>query len=239
MSMFKSLNTAPDIAAEKDTLGGGGTVPSGLYDLTIKVAYVAFAKSDAMSVNLICQTSTGKELRFTEWVTSGKDKGCKNYYEDKQGEKQFLPGWNTINAVCLLGAGIPLTDIEPEKKKIMLYNYDAKADVPTEVDVLTELTGKTITMGVQEVRENKTALNEALGKRVPINEEKKSNQINKVFRTRDHLTVAEITAGVEEATFYSAWDKKNTGVMVDKYKEVAQGPAGAKAGAPAAKSLFA
>ena len=237
--MFKSLNTATDIAAEKDTLGGGGSVPSGLYDLTIKVAYVAFAKSEAMSVNLICQTSTGKELRFTEWVTSGKDKGCKNYYEDKNGDKQFLPGWVTINGVCLLGAGVPLTEIEPEKKKIMLWSYDAKAEVPTEVDVLTELSGKSITLGVQEVRENKTAMNEALGKRVPLNEERKLNQINKVFRTRDHLTVAEITAGSEEAIFYSQWDKKNTGVMVDKFKEVAAGPAGAKPGAPAAKSLFA
>lgn len=237
--MFKSLNTATDIAAEKDTLGGGGSVPSGLYDLTIKVAYVAFAKSEAMSVNLICQTSAGKELRFTEWVTSGKDKGCKNYYEDKNGDKQFLPGWVTINGVCLLGAGVPLTEIEPEKKKIMLWSYDAKAEVPTEVDVLTELSGKSITLGVQEVRENKTAMNEALGKRVPLNEERKLNQINKVFRTRDHLTVVEITAGSEEAIFYSQWDKKNTGVMVDKFKEVAAGPAGAKPGAPAAKSLFA
>ena len=239
MSLLSNLVTDETIANERDSVGSGGVLDSALYNFNVALAYIAKSAGGALGLTLHLKTDAGRELRQTLWMTSGTAKGCKNYYEDKQGEKQFLPGWNTINAVCLLGAGIPLTDIEPEKKKIMLYSYDAKAEVPTEVVVLTELTGKTITMGVQEVRENKTALNEALGKRVPINEERKSNQINKVFRTRDHLTVAEITAGVEEATFYSAWDKKNTGVMVDKYKEVAQGPAGAKAGAPAAKSLFA
>lgn len=236
MSMFKNLTTDKSINEATDTLGGGGAVESGLYDLKIKMAYGVTAKSEAMGVTLVLLTADNKEIRFTEYVTSGKEKGCKNYYE-KDGEKHYLPGYNNINAVALLAAGKELHELETEEKSVKLYDFTAKAEVPTKVPVLVDLIGKEITLGILKVIENKTSLNEATGKYEPTAETRTLNQLDKVFRTRDHMTVAEVRAQAEEPAFYDAWGAKNTGNTRDKSKAVSGAPKGAVAGKPKT-SLF-
>lgn len=239
MSIFKNLTQDTSIAGESDSLGGGGAAESGLYDLTIKVAYAITAKSEATGVVLVLQDASNKEYRFTEYVTSGREKGCKNYYE-RDGEKHYLPGFNNINAVCLLAAGKELTDMDTEEKMVKVYDPAAKAEVPTKKEVLVDLIGKPITLGILKVIENKNVLNESTGKYVPTADTRTSNQLDKVFRTRDRLTVAEVRAEATEAAFYEAWGAKNTGVTKDKSKPVAGGagvPTGAVAGKPKT-SLF-
>ena len=239
MSLFKNLVSNETIQDEVDTLGGGGAAESGLYGLIIKNAYVRKADSEAMGIVLVLtHPETKKEFRFTEWVTSGKDKGCKNTYE-KDGVLHYLPGYNNINAVCLLTVGKELSDMTTEEKLVPQWDSVAKKEVPKKTDVLTDLIGQEITMGIVKVTENKTKWDATTKTRTILAETQSINQLDKVFRTRDHMTVMEVRAQEPEPKFYAAWGEKNNGVTRDKTKTPTA--AGAASGGVAGKpkvSLF-
>lgn len=238
MSLFNNITSDESIANEKDSLGGVRALETNAYDFTIKLAYVIKAASEAMGVVLELETDKGEKLKVTEYVTSGKEKGCKNYYE-KNGEKHYLPGYNNINSVCLLTIGKELKDMDHEEKQIPLYNKDAKAEVPTKVPVLVDLLGQKITLGVLREIHNKTKWNDATKTRDVVEGTIEQNSVDKVFRTRDRKTTNEVRGQVEEAVFYSQWLEKNAGKDRDRTKAVAAG--NGTAGAPAAKpkqSLF-
>lgn len=236
MSLFNNITTDDSIAQEKDSLGGSRALESNVYDFKIKVAYVITAKSEAVGVVLDLETDAGEKLKVTEYVTSGKEKGCKNYYE-RNGEKHYLPGFNNINAVCLLTVGKELKDMDHEEKQVPIWNSEARAEKPTKVPVLTDLTGQYITIGVLREIVNKTKYDQASNTRSIVEGTVEQNVVDKVFRTKDHKTVMEIRGQVEEAAFYPQWIEKNQGKDRNKVKDV---PAGnGTAGAPKPKqSLF-
>lgn len=238
MSLFKNLSNDSSIQNETDSLGGGGAVESGLYDLTIKNAYVKIADSEAMGVTLVLvDPQTKKELRFTEYVTSGKDKGCKNFYE-KDGEKHYLPGYNNINAVCLLTVGKELNEMDTENKLVPQWDKEAKKETPQKAEVLVDLIGQDITIGILKNLENKTKWNAETKTREVLADTTTTNTIDKIFRTSDRMTVAEVRAEAEEPKFYTDWGNKNTGNTRDRTKKPTAGaPRGATAGAPRT-SLF-
>lgn len=234
MSLLANLTTDDSIATEKDSLGTGGPLESGLYNATISLAYLTKAASEALGLVLHLKTDTGRELRQTLWMTSGKEKGCKNYYE-KDGQKHYLPGFNHANGLALLTVGKEISELAPEEKVVNVYNRDVKAEVPTKVQMLTELLGKEIIVGVIKQTVDKTVKTD--NGYVPTGETRDENDIDKLFRARDRMTVAEIRGQVEEATFADAWAKKWTGVTKMRAKGVA-GNVGAPrangaAGAPA------
>jgi len=43
-----------------------------------------------------------------------------NYYQDKEGKKQYLPGFNIANALSVLTAGKELGELTPEQDGIHL-----------------------------------------------------------------------------------------------------------------------
>ena len=209
MSLFKKLETSTAIETDKDVLGGSKFSPwdSGVYDAVIDLAYVEESKGGALGVNFTFKTQEGKELRQTIYVTSGKEKGQLNYYETKEGTKKYLPGFTLVNDLCLLTVGDELSDLETETKVLSIYSFDAKKEVPTKKEVLTDLLGKDITLGVLKVIEDKYN---------SPGETRTVNDISKVFRTEDKMTANEIRAEETEASFYEAWKEKNTGVVINK-----------------------
>ena len=108
-----------------------------------------------------------------------------------------------------------------------MYDFDLKKEVPTKVQVLMELDGKPITLGVIKEVVDKNTKNDA-GVYVPSGETREQNEIDKVFNTETGLTVAEILADVDEAVFKGQWAEKNTGKTRNKAK------GGAATAAPAA-----
>lgn len=67
------------------------------------------------------------------------------------------------------------------------------------------------------------------GKYVPSGEVREENEIDKIFRATDGMTVAEIRANATEAVFATSWKDKWTGVTKDRTTKQA---AGSTAGAP-------
>jgi hypothetical protein len=230
MSLLANLATDSNIEDEKDSVGGGSRiVESGLYETTIAMAYLQKSKGGALGLFLTLKAGD-KEIKQTLWMTSGDAKGNRNYYEDKNGDKKYLPGFNTANSLCLLSVGKEISAMDPEQKVVSLYSPEAKAEVPTKVDVLTELLGKEVIAGVLKQTVDKTVKNDA-GVYVPTGETREENEIDKFFRASDRKTTAEIRAQAD-ASFADTWEKKWTGVTRDRAsKNIASG---AKAGAPVA-----
>lgn len=228
MSLLKNLTSDTSIADEKDVIGGGGVLDSGLYRLKVTLAYLELAKSGALAVNVRFVTDTGRELRQQFWVQSGVEKGNKNYYE-KDGERHYLPGFIMANALSLLTLGRELNELDTEKKVVKLYNYDAKAEVPTAVEVITDLIGQEIVAGVIKQVVDKRAKADD-GSYYPTGETREENEIDKFFRASDYKTTAEIRAQAD-ASFYKIWENKWAGKVRDRSsKDVG------KAGAPTPKA---
>jgi hypothetical protein len=234
MSLLKNLKTDATIADETDRVGSGGPLDSGLHTATIKLAYLTKSAGGAVGLVLNAANQTGREIRQTLWMTSGTAKGGKNYYE-KDGEKHYLPGFVLANALSLLTVGKDIADCDTETKVVNVYSPEAKAEVPTKVEMITELLGQEITIGLIKQTVDKTVKDEATGTYRPTGETREENEIDKFFRARDLMTTAEIRAQAETAAFAAIWEAKWKGEVRNKAKGgtgVAGAPGAPKGAAP-------
>ena len=236
MSLLANLSTDDTIANEKDSIGGNGPLDSGLYNCVVSMAHINKSQGGAIGLVLTLKTTDNREVRQTLWMTSGTAKGCKNYYEDKQGAKQYLPGFVHANALALLTTGKEISQLDTETKVINLYSPEAKAEVPTKVEVVMDLLGKEIIAGLIKQTVDKTKKNEATGAYEATGETREENEIDKFFRASDRMTTAEIRAQAAEAVFATTWEQKWAGKVRDRAKGAAAGLPGVPklGGAPAA-----
>lgn len=245
MSLLKNLKTDDTIAGERDSVGGNGPLNSGLYPSKVNLAFLKKSDGGALALVLHAKTDAGQEIRGTLWMTSGTTKGATNYYTDKEGAKQYLPGFLLANSLALLTVGKEISDLDTETKVVNLYSPEAKAEVPTKVEMLTELLGQDILIGLIKQTVDKTKKNDTTGAYEATGETREENEIDKFFRARDSMTVAEIRAQAAEATFAATWIAKWNGKVKEKAKGAgaATGTAGAPKAAAApnkpSKSLFA
>ena len=233
MSLLSNIKADDSIAGERDSVGTGGIVESGLYPSKISLAYLSQAASGAVALNVVAKTESGRDLKATVYMTSGKEKGGTNTYKDKEGATQFLPGYLLATSLALLTVGKEIGDLATEQKVISLYSYDAKAEVPTKVEMLVDLLGQDIIIGVIKQTVDKN-VKDGAGKYVPSGETREENEFDKFFRARDRMTTTEIRGQVEKATFIDTWDAKWTG----KDRNKAKGASGT-AGAPKAAGVAA
>lgn len=230
-ALKNEIQNAGEIQTEKDVAGGGFRVlETGIYPAKITMAYTGVAKSGAHNVTVHFKTDS-QELRETFYVTSGTEKGTKPFFINKDGNKEFLPGYNIVESLCALTVGKHAYDVETEDKVIKLYNYDLKKEAPTQVPVIVDLLDQEIYIAVEKQIVDKNVKG-ADGRYVPSGETREQNEIVKVFRASDKMTTAEILAGAEEANFYNTWVEKNAGKTRNKASKTA-GTAGAPTAAPA------
>jgi len=244
MSLLANLSTDSTITEEKDSVGSGGPLDSGLYNAKVNLAYINKASSGALGLVLNLKTEAGREIRQTLWMTSGTAKGGKNYYE-KDGEKHYLPGFNHANSLALLTCGKEISQLDTETKVVNVYSPEAKSEVPTKVEMIMDLLGKEIIVGLIRQTVDKTKKNESTGIYEATGETRDENEIDKLFRAKDRMTTAEIRAQAETPTFIDTWDAKFTGTVKMKSKGASGTPGAPKAAGAAAaakkptNSLFA
>jgi hypothetical protein len=237
MSIFSNFTS--DAAMEDNTpttTSNFGPMESGLYNMAIDMAYVDKSAGGAMNVNFVFKAQSGKELKQTIYVTSGDSKGNLNYYVDKDGNQRYLPGYNTVNSICLLTVGKELADMDTEEKTLSLWSFEHKKEVAQKKHVIMDLIGQEIQLGVLQIIEPKMVKGD--NGYVDSGETRTINEIDKVFRTSDNLCVAEIRAKETEATEYERWAKRNEGVTRDKTKKRATGSTGKATTEAPKKSLF-
>ena len=219
--LLAGLETTEAIKEDGDFLGGFNALDSGIVNATVELAYVTVSDGGAKALNVTFKTDNGQTLRQQFWMTSGAAKGGLPYYVNKTTlEKKYLQGFVHANHLCLLAAGKRITSLDTEEKMINLYSPKEGRELPTKVDMVMDLLGKKITMGVfkQTVDKTKESGVDATGKKIytPTGETRVENEVDKFFRHRDGLTVTEITAKQTEPKFKAQWAEKWTGVTRDK-----------------------
>lgn len=231
MSLLSVAKTDDNIENETDFVGGG-LLESGLYAAEVTLAWLEKKSSGAVFLNLTIKTDSGQEHREGLCLASGDAKGNKNYYETKTGERRYLPGFNTANSLALLACGKELGEMDTEQKLINVYNVEAKAEVPTKVEMVMDLLGARAIFGIQKQTVDKNAKGDD-GQYHPTGETRDTNEIDKVFREKDRMTTSEIRAQADEAAFINVWEQKWTGKTLNKS---ASNDANGAAGAPAKKA---
>lgn len=222
-----ALKAENSVAQETDTLSTGtGAFESGLYNCTVKMAYLGESSSGSVSLTLHLDTDNG-EFKHTIYLTSGKAKGQKKTYE-RNGQKHYLPSFIVGDSLCMLTLGIQIGDMVTEDKIVKIYDYNTQSEEPTSVPVFTALLGQPIIAGIikRVVDKNKNvAPNGATPDYKATGETKEDNVIDKLFRAADGLTTTEILAGTTESAFRDSWGVKHTGVTQMKAKGLAGGTA--------------
>lgn len=250
MSQFKDLGT-DDLEKVSDRLGGFQRYDTDAYLATIKMAYAGKSAGGAMNVTFEFELATGGLYEETVYVTNREGK---NYFLNKQDptKKVPLPGFTTVNDICLVTTGIPLSQQDTQEKQVMIYDKDSNGKIPKAADVLVDLLGKELWIGIQKNLENKSEADGNGGYRDTA-ETRETNSLDKIFHEPTKMTVAEATAGAEKADFFDKWVKANQGKVRDKRsikdgsagttgrpgaKGPPSGPPAAGAAAPKGKSLF-
>ena len=230
--LFGNLSTE---GAEKvvDRIVGGGTIPTNIYVGKVKAVYAGkSSSSNAQSLTTLIDVN-GIEHRETHWITNGKGE---NTYPDKQDKtkKHLMPSFILMNDLCLLTTDAELKDQEFEEKVLNLYDFDTKREVPTNVQVLTGLTGKGVTLAMVEQIVDKQKKNDA-GVYENTGETRVENIIEKFLHT-DRRTVSEIMANITDPIWAPKWAEKNAGKEARNRAKGADGKSGApggRSGAPA------
>lgn len=245
-NLFGNL-TNSGLEESQDRLGGGYQPRnSDAYDMEIVLFYAGQAESGAKSITIHAKDSAGV-YRETIYITNKKGE---NFFLNKEdnSKKVPLPGFTTVDDICLAATGFPLAEQQFEEKVVNLYDFDAKKEVPTKVMMAVEMLGKTVTLGILKQLEDKTAKNATTGDYEPTGESKETNNIGKVFHTESKVTMAEARNNATEPKFFASWVERNKDQIIDKRKDksgngkpaAAKAPpqaGGAAAGAPK-KSLF-
>ncbi len=237
---LKHLSEDNSIEEEADRLGGGSfLVDTGIYDFTVKAAYVKLSDKKATSLNIHLATQVEKVekiVRATFWMTSNETKGCKNYYEKTvEGKKvrYYLPGFNAANSLCLLTADKPIAQMQTTEKTINLYDFKQGGEVPEKVNMIMDMIGKKVTAAVFKQLVNKRALNDATGQYEAIADTREENEVDKFFKfdgPKKGYTVHEAKKGFEKPIFLEKWKAKNEGITKDLTdKTVTQTANGTKA----------
>ena len=233
MSMFADVKNEDGIEKAKDVLGGGnGLFDTAIYKFTIKAAYGLVSSGGAKGVAFEFKDENGRTFKNTQYVTSGTEKGCKNYYE-KDGVKNYLPGYNIVNAICMMCTEKPLDQAVTENKTLKLWDSTAKAETPQNVPVLVELTGKEIYLGLFKDEVDKFGQDQTTKKwTVVTGETKEQNEIANVYHFPTKKTLNEAVEG-GEAEFYDKWLAQYEGKTRERAKHKGKG---GTAGRPAAAS---
>lgn len=204
-------NTPKEIAGETDRMGGSA-LATDVYPFTIEMAY---HKQSALGAHAIALKLKNGNLTFnpTVYFTSGHAKGGLHYFE-YQGEQRFLPGFITAEAIAQLTCGMGIFDLDAEEKHIPIWNFEQKKELPTAVNVFTDLLGKRVMLGVHKKAENKSVKNQD-GVYVKTAEVREVNEIDKVFN-EEGFTTTEMKAGAAEPKYLDFWLDKFKGQVINK-----------------------
>lgn len=226
MGIFDNVKQSAEAKEGGDSLGGNfGVLESDVYDMTIAMAYAGKStSSDAQNVTFVFKSSDGKELRQQIYVTNGQGE---NFYVDRGDNKtkHILPGWQTVEEICLLTTDQDLTEQASETKTVKIYNFDEKKEVPTEVPVLINLIGKNIKLAVQKQTVDKQKKGDD-GKYHNTGETRDENEIAKAFHIESGRTVTEYKQNVNPGEFMGAWVERNKGKTRNRAKGGGQGGTG-------------
>jgi len=209
----------------RDTVRKGNSVlNTDIYPAVITKAYIQETPAGANMIKAEFKTDSGKVLRLSECFQSGDEKNNQIFYEDRDGNEHYLPGWDILTELLAAGLGDDavgddgeITDVftmyedgDVENKKIMLYDFNKKKDTAQKRPVIVPLVGKSIRIGVQEVfldipkKDNSGKIIYKNKKTIPSGKYIRTNKIDKFFNSDTGQTCNELLDDTD-AKFYKDW----------------------------------
>ena len=228
MSIFGNL-TNEGLEETTDRLGGFQIRATDIYPATIKAAYAGQSAGGARNVTIVAELPDG-EYSETIYVTNKKGENWFLNQNDKS-KKVPLPGFTTIDDICLVTTGKSLAEQDSEEKVVKIYDFDERKELPKAVPMLVDLIGQTLFLGIVQQTVDKNQKNESTGEYEPTGETRDENVIEKVFHDPTKMTVVEARQGATEPVFFEKWLSKNKGTVRNKAKG-ADGKGGARSGRP-------
>ena len=215
MSIFGNL-TNEGLEETTDRLGGFQIRATDIYPATIKAAYAGQSDGGARNVTIVVELPDG-EYSETIYVTNKKGENWFLNQNDKS-KKVPLPGFTTIDDICLVTTGKPLAEQDSEEKVVKIYDFDERKELPKAVPMLVDLIGQTLFLGIVQQTVDKNQKNESTGEYEPTGETRDENVIEKVFHDPTKMTVVEARQGATEPVFFEKWLSKNKGIVRNKAK---------------------
>ena len=214
MSLLSNVKKSETQEVQEDVIfkATGGPLPTGAYPAKIKLAMLKESQAGALALELHLDIE-GKTVRETIYFTNRQQE---TFYT-KNGKNFPLPSYTTVNDISLVTTGTYIEDQDTEKKTVELYDFDAKAEIPKQVNCVTSMHGKDLIVGLYEEQTFKQAKNESNGKWEDTDELRQANTINKVFN-EDGFTVQELIAEADEASFINDWKENYDGQLIDRTK---------------------
>lgn len=211
-AMFGNLTT-DGLEQAEDRIGGFQPLATDIYLGTIKAAYAGQSAKGARNVTLLVDIN-GREYRETIYVTNAKGE---NFFLNKQdpSKKVPLPGFTTIDDLCLVTTDAPLAAQPTEDKMVNIYDPDLKKEAPKSVPMLVDLLGKQAYFAIVRQLENKNE-KQPDGSYAPTADTREINLIDKVFHGELKFTVVEARNGAEAPVFFDSWTERNAGQVRDK-----------------------
>lgn len=211
MSIFQNLKN-DGLEEAQDRLGGFSVLDTDVYVGTVKVAYAGESQGGARNVTLLVDIN-GREYRETVYVTNKKGE---NFFLNKNdtSKKVPLPGFTTIDDLCLVTTGAPLCDQAVEDKIVKVWDPEERKEVNKSVPVLIDVVGKQVALAIVKQIVDKTV--KEGDEYVPTGETREENFIDKVFDVDTKLTVVEARNGLEAGIFQGSWIEKNKGQTRDR-----------------------
>lgn len=205
--------TTEGMERQADTLGGGKILlPTDVYKLHIKYAYLGESSGGALSITVVGKVND-TDYSETFWITN-KEK--KHYYMSKNNKKVPLPGFVIIEDMCLFATGKSLHEQSTVDKIIEKYDPETSSMQKASVPVVEGLLDKDVLVAISQVKEFKRKKFDD-GYHT-ISETTEFNEIEKVFHVDKHLTANEVLKNVEEPAFYSQWLEAKKGKVRDRTK---------------------
>lgn len=193
-NIFSGKTTAAD-KVEEDFLAGSGILDTDMYLATIKTAFIGkAANSDARNVTLLLDID-GKEYRSQIWVSNKE--GEVTYKDKKTKESKNLPGFNQLNSLCLLIAGMEMGDMVVEELTVKLYDFETKRELPQAVDCFTALHGETVMVAMQRQTVDKQVKNDTTGVYENTGDVRDQNEVVKFFAVSPTVTISEVAEFVK------------------------------------------
>lgn len=215
--MTLNLKRDSSIQETKDTFQNFTVLPTGIYNCTIKAARVFTSSGGAHAIELIGHIPTlDKEVEYKEifYITNRQGQV---YYTNSQGKKNYLPGFDLMDKLCMIACGAPLNDLygATEERALKVYNFEEGREVTEMVPVITPLQGKQVKLGILHVKENKQKRADD-GSYYATSEVKNSNSANVVFDT-EGFTYHERLNKAETPTAIGNWKNRYpTDYILDK-----------------------
>ena len=209
------------VTAEADTdvlsTGSNTIIDSGVYQGTVEMVFIDAAASGAKRLNIHFQTKLGL-LKVVNYFSNKQ--GGLTYKDKNTGKEMPLPGFSQMDTFLkvLTGEGLIENAKKAELKKVGIYDFNAKVEVPTEVSVLTAGVGKEIAIGVMKISEEKTT--KESGYTEGTGQFRESNEFVKFFNAKSGLTISEMESGKTIPEFLGKWKAKNTGYVKTKKAKI-------------------